>query len=62
MNGDPSLVPRPTPNCKPVRAFAGANNGSLHRLYVTEDRWFVRTFNDVNHLDGVMTPEAIRPA
>jgi len=44
------------------RAFAGANNGSLHRLYVTEDRWFVRTFNDVNHLDGVMTPEAIRPA
>ncbi len=39
--------------------FIGADNGSIHRLVITDDRWFLRSFNDSNHLDGVMTPSAI---
>lgn len=31
-------------------SFVGADNGSISRLVVTEDRWMVRCFNDVSHL------------
>lgn len=39
--------------------FVGADNCSIHRLVLTDDRWFLRAFNDSNHLDGFMTPQAI---
>lgn len=39
--------------------FTGADNGSIHRLVLTDDRWYLRSFNDSTHLDGVMTPQAI---
>ena len=31
-------------------AFIGADNASISRLIVTEERWFVRGFNDTAHL------------
>lgn len=31
-------------------AFSGADNGSIHRLVLTEERWVVRSFNEVAHL------------
>jgi len=39
--------------------FAGADNCSIHRVVLTPDRWFLRSFNDSTHLDGVMTPQAV---
>lgn len=39
--------------------FAGADNCSIHRLVLTEQRWFLRSFNDSTHLGGVMTPQAV---
>jgi probable phosphoglycerate mutase len=32
-------------------AFLGADNGSISRLVVDEDRWIVCGFNDTAHLD-----------
>lgn len=32
-------------------AFTGADNGSISQLVITADRWMVRRFNDVAHLD-----------
>ena len=40
----------------PMRRLAGAENGSIHRLWVNGDHWTMRTFNDSTHLAGVMTP------
>lgn len=31
-------------------AFAGADNGSVSQLVVTDERWFVRRFNDSSHI------------
>jgi probable phosphoglycerate mutase len=31
-------------------AFVGADNASISRLVVAEDRWFIRGYNDVAHL------------
>jgi len=42
-----------------MRGFAGADNCSIHRLVLTDERWFLRRFNDSTHLDGVMTPQAV---
>jgi len=42
-----------------MRGFVGADNGSIHRLVLTDERWFLRSFNDSTHLDGFMTPQAI---
>jgi len=33
-------------------AFLGAENTSISRLVVTQDRWVVRGFNDTAHIDG----------
>lgn len=33
-------------------AFNTADNASISRLIVTQDRWWVRTFNDTAHLTG----------
>jgi probable phosphoglycerate mutase len=33
-------------------AFLGAENASISRIVVTEDRWIVRGFNDTAHLDA----------
>lgn len=32
-------------------AFMGADNGSISHLVVGDGRWFVRSFNDVSHLE-----------
>ena len=42
-----------------LHGFVGADNCSIHRMVLTEERWFLRSFNDSTHLDGVMTPEAV---
>lgn len=34
-------------------AFAGADNGSIHHLVLTEQRWIVRRYNDTGHLDSM---------
>lgn len=34
-------------------AFMGADNGSIHHLVVTPDRWLVRRFNDTGHLESM---------
>jgi 2,3-bisphosphoglycerate-dependent phosphoglycerate mutase len=34
-------------------AFTGADNASISRVVITEDRWIVRCYNDTAHLDGV---------
>ncbi|MEM7095485.1 MAG: histidine phosphatase family protein [Actinomycetota bacterium] len=41
-----------------MRGFAGSDNCAIHRLVVTEDRWFLRAFNDTNHLGGLGSPPA----
>lgn len=33
-------------------AFTSADNASISRIWVFGDRWIVRSFNDVSHLDG----------
>jgi probable phosphoglycerate mutase len=33
-------------------AFLSAGNGSISRLVVTGQHWFIRGFNDTAHLDG----------
>jgi probable phosphoglycerate mutase len=38
--------------------FAGAENASIHRLLITDERWFLRSFNDANHLGALLTPSA----
>ena len=40
----------------PMQRLGGAENGSIHRLWVNGERWIMRTFNDSTHLAGVMTP------
>lgn len=39
--------------------FSGADNGSIHRLVLGEERWWLRSFNDTVHLGDVMTPQAV---
>lgn len=34
-------------------AFMGADNGSIHHLVVTPERWLVRRYNDTGHLDSM---------
>lgn len=34
-------------------AFLGAENTSISRIVITADRWIVRSFNDIAHLDGL---------
>ena len=34
-------------------AFTSADNASISRIWVLGDRWIVRSFNDVSHLDGL---------
>ena len=41
-----------------MRGFAGSDNAAIHRLVITEDRWFLRAFNDTNHLGDVGSPPA----
>lgn len=41
-------------------AFMGADNGSLHHLVLTEQRWIVRRYNDTGHL-GSMSAFAAPP-
>lgn len=33
--------------------FGGVRNGSLTYLYATDDRWFIRAFNDAAHIGGL---------
>jgi probable phosphoglycerate mutase len=33
-------------------AFVGADNGSISRLIIGADQWFVRSFNDTAHLEA----------
>lgn len=42
-----------------LAGFGGANNCSIHRLVLTDDRWFLRAFNDSTHLGDLMTPQAV---
>jgi len=45
-----------------MNGFVGADNCSIHRLVLTDDRWFLRSFNDILHLggfEGVRTPQAV---
>ena len=39
-------------------ALGAADNASISHLVVVGDRWIVRRFNDTNHLDVGLTPEA----
>lgn len=41
-----------------MRPFAGADNCSLHRLVLTDERWILRGYNDINHLGELRTPPA----
>lgn len=34
-------------------AFVGADNGSIHHLVVTDQRWLIRRYNDTGHLGGM---------
>ena len=34
-------------------AFVGADNGSISRLVITDERWMIRLFNDTEHLRGL---------
>lgn len=36
-------------------AFTGADNGSVSHLVIEENRWLVRTYNDVSHLGSTYT-------
>jgi 2,3-bisphosphoglycerate-dependent phosphoglycerate mutase len=33
----------------------GADNASVSHLVVTDDRWFIRCFNDTSHLSPTFT-------
>lgn len=33
-------------------AFNAADNASISRVIVTQEKWYIRTFNDTAHLDG----------
>ncbi|MGN6795056.1 MAG: histidine phosphatase family protein [Streptosporangiaceae bacterium] len=33
-------------------AFNAADNASVSRVIITRSRWYIRTFNDIAHLDG----------
>jgi len=40
--------------------FGGTDNCGIHRLAIVEEnRWLLRSFNDVRHLDGLRTPTAV---
>lgn len=39
-------------------AFSGADNGSIHHLVVTPERWIVRRYNDTGHLDSLSSVPA----
>jgi len=41
-----------------MRGFAGSDNCAIHRLVLTDERWFLRAFNDTNHLGEVGSPPA----
>lgn len=41
-----------------MRGFAGSDNAAVHRLVLTDDYWFIRAFNDTNHLSDCGTPPA----
>lgn len=41
-----------------MRGFAGSDNCAIHRMVITEDRWFLRSFNDTNHLGDLLSPPA----
>jgi 2,3-bisphosphoglycerate-dependent phosphoglycerate mutase len=41
-------------------AFTGSDNASISHLVVTPQRWIVRRFNDVAHLDDV-SPQRLQP-
>lgn len=41
-----------------MRGFAGSDNCAIHRLVITDDRWFLRSFNDTNHLGDLLSPPA----
>jgi probable phosphoglycerate mutase len=34
-------------------AFVGADNASISRLVIADDRWIVRGFNDTAHLESL---------
>jgi probable phosphoglycerate mutase len=34
-------------------AFSGADNGSIHHLVITPERWIIRRYNDTGHLDSM---------
>lgn len=38
--------------------FAGSDNAALHRLVITDARWTLRCYNDIGHLDGLLTPSS----
>jgi probable phosphoglycerate mutase len=38
-------------------AFITADNGSISRLVVSGDRWIVRGFNDIAHLEPPLPPD-----
>ena len=38
--------------CQPF-ALMGAANGSFHRVVITPERYFIRSFNDCNHLSAL---------
>lgn len=42
-----------------MRPFAGADNCSIHRLVLTEERWLLRGYNDGVHLGDAATPTAV---
>lgn len=39
-------------------AFNGADNGSIHHLVLTSERWIVRRYNDTGHLGGLTSAAA----
>ena len=41
-----------------MRPFAGADNCSLHRMVLTDERWILRGYNDIAHLGELRTPPA----
>lgn len=43
----------------PMRGFSGSDNCSIHRLVLTDDHWFLRGFNDINHLGDLRSPPAV---
>lgn len=39
-------------------AFSGADNGSIHHMVVTPQRWIIRRYNDTGHLDSMSAAAA----